>query len=49
VRAGWSRFSTQPIVSYAVSGRHAEMVFEPHAQTLAERLRACLDEARPGR
>jgi thioesterase domain-containing protein len=29
-------------VSYAVAGRHAEMVYEPHVQAIADRLRADL-------
>ena len=42
---GWSRYSTEPVEIDLVPGLHRNMVFDPHAQILAERLRASISKA----
>jgi hypothetical protein len=32
---------------HAVPGRHGQITEEPHVRVLAEKLKACLDEAQP--
>jgi thioesterase domain-containing protein len=44
-RSGWSRLTTEETETYIVPGDHRSMSREPHAQVLAEKLRACLDKA----
>ncbi|WP_438022406.1 amino acid adenylation domain-containing protein [Sorangium sp. So ce233] len=46
-RDEWSACSPHPVISHDVPGTHFSMIFEPHVRTLAERLRACLDEVDP--
>ena len=40
---GWDTFSSLPVEAHSVPGDHITMISEPHVQTLAEKLRACLD------
>jgi len=42
---GWSHLSTKPVRLCHVSGDHVTLLAEPHAQFLADQLRACIDEA----
>ncbi|MBG1265935.1 non-ribosomal peptide synthetase [Nostoc sp. WHI] len=43
---GWSEFSTEPVESHFVLGNHVSIMAEPHVQVLAQRLKACIKEAR---
>lgn len=40
---GWSALSSQAVNVHVVPGTHETIVEEPHVQTLADRLRACLE------
>ena len=40
---GWSDWAAGGVDSYVVPGNHATMVYEPHVEVLAEKLRACLN------
>jgi amino acid adenylation domain-containing protein len=42
---GWGQLSAEPVEIHVVPGDHLTMMAEPHVQVLAERLRACLDNA----
>ncbi|GAB4216597.1 MAG: hypothetical protein OHK0022_57920 [Roseiflexaceae bacterium] len=42
---GWRMLATNGVELYRVPGNHYTVVRPPHVQTLAERLRACLDKA----
>ncbi|MBE8986271.1 amino acid adenylation domain-containing protein [Nostoc sp. LEGE 12450] len=42
---GWSKFSTEPVDIHFVSGNHVTMMNQPNVQVLAERLKACIEEA----
>jgi amino acid adenylation domain-containing protein len=42
---GWSEWAAGGVDLYVVPGNHATMVYEPHVIVLAEKLRACLDQA----
>ena len=42
---GWGEFATEGVEVHVVPGNHATMVYDPHVIVLAERLRACLDQA----
>ncbi|MBC6433148.1 amino acid adenylation domain-containing protein, partial [Nostoc sp. HG1] len=42
---GWSKFSTEPVDIHFVPGNHVTMMTQPHVQVLAERLKACIEEA----
>ena len=46
---GWSEFSAEPIEVIFVPGYHETLMLEPNVQTLAERLRLCLDRSEPTR
>jgi len=48
---GWGPFSAKPVEVHIVPGDHISMMVDPHVQTLAERLRNCLDrvQAQSGR
>lgn len=39
----WSDWAAGGVDSYIVPGNHATMVYEPHVEVLAEKLRACLN------
>ncbi len=41
----WDKLSSEPIQLYVVPGNHSEIMFEPHVQTLAERVSACIAKA----
>jgi thioesterase domain-containing protein len=41
---GWGQFSEGPVEVHVVPGDHLTMMFEPHVQVLAERLKACLNQ-----
>jgi thioesterase domain-containing protein len=42
---GWGALSPRPIEIESVPGDHISALAEPHVRTLAERLRACIDQA----
>jgi len=42
---GWDELSTEPVEIYYTPGDHNTMCLEPHVQTLAARLRFCLDKS----
>ncbi|HEV3041225.1 MAG TPA: amino acid adenylation domain-containing protein [Candidatus Angelobacter sp.] len=42
---GWDRLAAQGVQIYSVPGQHYTMMQEPHVKTLAEKLRACIDNA----
>ncbi|MDZ8084001.1 MAG: amino acid adenylation domain-containing protein [Nostoc sp. DedQUE12b] len=42
---GWSKFSTEQVDIHFVPGNHVTMMTQPHVQILAERLKACIEEA----
>ena len=42
---GWSKFSSEPVDIHFVPGNHVTMMTQPHVQILAERLKACIEEA----
>lgn len=41
---GWSEWAAEGAVVYVVPGNHATMVYRPHVEILADKLRACLDQ-----
>lgn len=41
---GWSEWATGGVDVHVVPGNHATMVYKPHVEILAEKLRACLDQ-----
>jgi thioesterase domain-containing protein len=43
---GWGRLAAGGVDVHVVPGGHFSMMREPHAEALAERLRACIEEAR---
>ena len=40
---GWSKWAAGGVDVHVVPGNHATMVYKPHVEVLAEKLRACLD------
>jgi amino acid adenylation domain-containing protein len=42
---GWSQWSVEDVKVYVVPGNHANMVYQPHVEVLAEKLRDCLNHA----
>ncbi|QMS88318.1 amino acid adenylation domain-containing protein [Nostoc edaphicum CCNP1411] len=42
---GWSEFCTEPVDIDFVLGNHITIMAEPHVQVLAERLKACIQQA----
>jgi thioesterase domain-containing protein len=40
---GWSEWAGGGVDVHVVPGNHATMVYKPHVDALAEKLRACLD------
>ncbi|BAZ09555.1 amino acid adenylation domain-containing protein [Calothrix sp. NIES-4071] len=42
---GWGKFSAEPVDVYFAPGNHTTMMTPPHVQVLAERLRACIEQA----
>ncbi len=43
--SGWDGFTTEGVEIHQVSGNHRNMVYAPHAQVLAEKLKMCLEQA----
>ena len=43
---GWSEWAAGGVEVHVVPGNHATMVYQPHVEVLAEKLRACLDQVR---
>lgn len=43
---GWNEWAAGGTEVYIVPGNHATMVYKPHVEMLAEKLRACLDRVR---
>jgi len=41
---GWSQWAAAGVEVHVVPGNHATMVYKPHVEVLAEKLRACLDQ-----
>ena len=42
---GWSEWAAGGVEVHLVPGNHANLVYEPHVEVLAEKLRACLSQA----
>jgi amino acid adenylation domain-containing protein len=42
---GWNEFSAEPVDVHFLPGNHTTMMFQPHVQILAERLKACIEQA----
>ncbi|BAZ21895.1 amino acid adenylation domain-containing protein [Kalymmatonema gypsitolerans NIES-4073] len=42
---GWNEFSCEPVNVDFLPGNHVTMMAEPHVQVLAERLKACIQQA----
>ncbi|MEJ6479893.1 amino acid adenylation domain-containing protein [Nostoc punctiforme UO1] len=42
---GWSKFSAEPVNVHFVPGNHVTMMNLPHVQVLAEKLKACIEQA----
>ena len=43
--SGWDEFATRGLDIHQVPGNHENMVFDPHARVLAEKLKRCLEMA----
>jgi amino acid adenylation domain-containing protein len=43
---GWSEWAAEGVDVQIVPGNHATMVYKPHVDVLAQKLRACLDQVR---
>jgi len=43
---GWDKFATKPVEVHHIQGDHYTMFVKPNVQFLAERLKACIDEAK---
>ena len=42
---GWSKWAAGGVEVHVVPGNHANMVYKPHVEVLAEAMRTCLDHA----
>jgi amino acid adenylation domain-containing protein len=42
---GWSKWAAAGVEVHVVPGNHANMVYQPHVEVLAQQLRCCLKEA----
>ncbi|MDZ8065210.1 MAG: amino acid adenylation domain-containing protein [Nostoc sp. DedQUE08] len=42
---GWGNFSDEPVDVHFIPGNHVTMINQPHVQILAERLKACIEQA----
>jgi thioesterase domain-containing protein len=42
---GWSQWAVEDVKVYVVPGNHANMVYKPHVEVLAEKLKDCLNHA----
>lgn len=45
---GWSKWAAGGVDVHVVPGNHANMVYKPHVEVLAEKLRACVKEGARG-
>jgi len=45
---GWNEWAAGGVDVHAVPGNHANMVYRPHVEVLAEKLRACLSQGQSG-
>jgi thioesterase domain-containing protein len=43
---GWSEWAAEGAAVHVVPGNHSTMVYKPHVEVLADKLRACLDQVR---
>jgi thioesterase domain-containing protein len=43
---GWSKWASGGVEVHVVPGNHANLMYEPHVEVLAEKLTACLNQAR---
>lgn len=41
---GWDKFSSLPVEAHLISADHISMMTEPQVQTLAEKLKSCIDK-----
>jgi len=42
---GWSEWASAGVEVHLVPGNHANLVYEPHVEVLAEKLSACISQA----
>jgi thioesterase domain-containing protein len=42
---GWSEWASGGVEAHVVPGNHANLMYEPHVEVLAEKLTACLNQA----
>jgi thioesterase domain-containing protein len=42
---GWSEWASGGVAVHFVPGNHANLIYEPHVEVLAEKLTACLNQA----
>jgi len=42
---GWSEWASEGVEVHVVPGNHANLIYEPHVEVLAEKLTACLNQA----
>jgi thioesterase domain-containing protein len=42
---GWSEWASGGVEVHVVPGNHANLMYEPHVEVLAEKLTACLNQA----
>jgi len=42
---GWSKWATRGVEVHVVPGNHASMVYKPHVDVLAEKMKTCLNQA----
>jgi amino acid adenylation domain-containing protein len=42
---GWSKWATRGVEVHVVPGNHASMVYKPHVEVLAEKMKTCLNQA----
>ncbi|MGB7438932.1 MAG: alpha/beta fold hydrolase, partial [Candidatus Acidiferrum sp.] len=42
---GWSEWASEGVEVHVIPGNHANLVYEPHVEVLAEKLKACLNQA----
>ncbi|BAZ51604.1 beta-ketoacyl synthase [Nostoc sp. NIES-4103] len=41
---GWGKFSAEPLEVHFIPGDHLTMMYEPHVQVIAERLKQCIEQ-----
>ena len=42
---GWSEWASGGVEVHVIPGNHANLIYEPHVEVLAEKLKACLNQA----